>query len=89
MARENPRLRYARYCEVFAHETGGKDRWPVLDEVLIALRLSQDERRPRPTLNSEVAFPNRTSRAPFNWVIATELTRIYEHLRRQLVRVQK
>ena len=39
MARENPRLRYARYCEVFAHETGGKDRWPVWDEVLIAVLL--------------------------------------------------
>ena len=42
----------ARYGEVFAHETGGKDRWPVWDEALIAvlLRLSQDERRPCPTL---------------------------------------
>ena len=71
MARENPRLRDARYCEVFAHE--------------------RDERRPRPTLNSDTSFtfPNPTSRAPFNWVIAMERTRIYEHLRRQLVRVQK
>ena len=48
----------ARYGEVFAHETGGKDRWPVWDEALIAvlLRLSQDERRPCPTLNSDANF---------------------------------
>ena len=38
MARENQRLRDARYCEVFAHETGGKDRWPVY-EALIAVLL--------------------------------------------------
>ena len=42
MARENPRLRYARYCEVFAHETGGKDRWPVYEALIaVLLRLSQ------------------------------------------------
>jgi purine nucleosidase len=78
----------ARYGKEFAHETGGKDHWPVWDEALIAvlLGLSQDQKRPRPRLNSDAtfAFPNRTSRAPFKWVVSIDRKALFGHLRRQL-----
>ncbi len=78
----------ARYEKEFALETGGKDRWPVWDEALIAvlLGLSQDRSRPRPKLNSDAtfAFPNRTSSAPFRWVISIDRKGLFGHLRRQL-----
>ena len=78
----------ARYGKEFADETGGEDRWPVWDEALIAvlLGLSQDRSRPRPKLNSDAtfAFPNRTSSAPFKWVISIDRKSLFGHLRRQL-----
>ena len=78
----------ARYGKEFADETGGEDRWPVWDEALIAvlLGLSQDRSRPRPKLNSDAtfAFPNRTSSAPFKWVISIDRKSLFGHLRRHL-----
>jgi inosine-uridine nucleoside N-ribohydrolase len=82
-----------KYGAVFALEIGGKDRWPIWDEALIAVLLgfSQAEKRPRPLLNSDASFsfPNRAGNAPFNWVIAIDRTRLYGHLRRQLNRSQQ
>jgi inosine-uridine nucleoside N-ribohydrolase len=82
----------AQYGEAFARETGGKDRWPIWDEASIAvlLGLAQDQKRPRPKLNSDAtfAFPNRTSRAPFKWVVSIDRRRLFDHLRRQLQRSQ-
>jgi inosine-uridine nucleoside N-ribohydrolase len=82
----------ARYGKEFAPETGGKDHWPVWDEALIAvlLGLSQDQRRARPRLNPDAtfAFPNRTSRASFKWVVSIDRKRLFGHLRRQLQRSQ-
>jgi purine nucleosidase len=82
-----------KYGEAFAPEIGGKDRWPVWDEALIAvlLGLSQREIRPRPALNSDATFsyPNRASNASFRWVIAIDRARLYGHLRRQLTRSQR
>jgi inosine-uridine nucleoside N-ribohydrolase len=78
----------ALYGKEFALETGGKDQWPVWDEAVIAvlLGLSQDQRRPRPRLNSDAsfAFPNRTSGAPFKWVLSIDRKGLFCHLRRQL-----
>lgn len=80
----------ARYGKEFARETGGKDHWPVWDEASIAvlLRLSHDQKRARPRLNPDVtfAFPNRSSRAPFKWVVSIDRTGLFDHLRRQLRR---
>jgi inosine-uridine nucleoside N-ribohydrolase len=83
----------ARYGKVFALETGGKDRWPIWDEASMAvlLGLSQDQERLRPTLNADAtfAFPNRTSRAKFKWVVSINRKAIFDHLRRQLERSQE
>jgi purine nucleosidase len=80
----------ARYGAQFALETGGKDHWPVWDEAAVAvlLGLSHDQRRARPTLNPDVtfAFPNRSSRAPFKWVVSIDRNRLFDHLHRQLRR---